>query len=291
MTERTLGSIIMGGIAILGVVWAVIEGVPPLVKAKKQEKELETKLVEIVSKDYDSEISELDVRRVTFVTMDIEEEYRGSTRVVKKPVVSLEGFNNKEEYFLCKVIGSNDYILDLQNKVGSSESAAYISLEYDVYQNYSMTLAQTLNEILDDRDTEFDCYGSGNGLYARVQSDAGATIYEIGSITGDYDDVKIYTPEEVIEEVKDFEYGERTEEEQFVKGVIESVSTTYEESTKITYYTIVLKTTGVDEAHRVEIYSAKAINQKLDVSQIVVGQEILVKGYLSTNMSYKLASK
>lgn len=281
----------MGGIAILGVVWAVIEGVPPLVKAKKQEKELETKLVEIVSKDYDSEISELDVRRVTFVTMDIEEEYRGSTRVVKKPVVSLEGFNNKEEYFLCKVIGSNDYILDLQNKVGSSESAAYISLEYDVYQNYSMTLAQTLNEILDDRDTEFDCYGSGNGLYARVQSDAGATIYEIGSITGDYDDVKIYTPEEVIEEVKDFEYGERTEEEQFVKGVIESVSTTYEESTKITYYTIVLKTTGVDEAHRVEIYSAKAINQKLDVSQIVVGQEILVKGYLSTNMSYKLASK
>lgn len=291
MTERTLGSIIMGGIAILGVVWAVIEGVPPLVKAKKQEKELETKLVEIVSKDYDSEISELDVRRVTFVTMDIEEEYRGSTRVVKKPVVSLEGFNNKEEYFLCKVIGSNDYILDLQNKVGSSESAAYISLEYDVYQNYSMTLAQTLNEILDDRDTEFDCYGAGNGLYARVQSDAGATIYEIGSITGDYDDVKIYTPEEVIEEVKDFEYGERTEEEQFVKGVIESVSTTYEESTKITYYTIVLKTTGVDEAHRVEIYSAKAINQKLDVSKIVVGQEILVKGYLSTNMSYKLASK
>ena len=291
MTERTLGSIIMGGIAILGVVWAVIEGVPPLVKAKKQEKELETKLVEIVSKDYDSEISELDVRRVTFVTMDIEEEYRGSTRVVKKPVVSLEGFNNKEEYFLCKVIGSNDYILDLQNKVGSSESAAYISLEYNVYQNYSMTLAQTLNEILDDRDTEFDCYGSGNGLYARVQSDAGATIYEIGTITGDYDDTKIYTPEEVIEEVKDFEYGERTEEEQFVKGIIESVSTTYEESTKITYYTIVLKTTGVDEAHRVEIYSAKAINQKLDVSQIVVGQEILVKGYLSTNMSYKLASK
>ena len=291
MTERTLGSIIMGGIAILGVVWAVIEGVPPLAKAKKQEKELETKLVEIVSKDYDSEISELDVRRVTFVTMDIEEEYRGSTRVVKKPVVSLEGFNNKDEYFLCKVIGSNDYILDLQNKVGSSESAAYISLEYNVYQNYSMTLAQTLNEILDDRDTEFDGYGSGNGLYARVQSDAGATIYEIGSITGDYDDIKIYTPEEVIEEVKDFEYGERTEEEQFVKGVIESVSTTYEESTKITYYTIVLKTTGVDEAHRVEIYSAKAINQKLDVSQIVVGQEILVKGYLSTNMSYKLTSK
>ena len=96
MTERTLGSIIMGGIAILGVVWAVIEGVPPLIKAQNQEKTLENKLVEIVSEDYDSEITELDVKRVTFVTMDIEEEYRGSTRVVKKPVISLEGFNNKE---------------------------------------------------------------------------------------------------------------------------------------------------------------------------------------------------
>lgn len=291
MQERTLGSIIMGGIAILGVVWAVIEGVPPLIKAKKQEKQLETKLVEIVSKDYDSEISELDVRRVTFVTMDIEEEYRGSTRVVKKPVVSLEGFNNKDEYFLCKVIGSNDYILDLQNKVGASGNAAYISLEYDVYQNYSMTLSQTLNEILEDKDMEFECYGSGNGLYARVQSDAGATIYEVGTVTGDYDDTKIYTPEEVVEEVKEFEYGERTETEQFVKGVIETVTTTYEESTKITYYTIVLKTTGVDEEHRVEIYSAKPINQKLDVSKIAPGVEILVKGYLSTNMAYKLVTK
>ena len=291
MQERTLGSIIMGGIAILGVVWAVIEGVPPLIKAKKQEKQLETKLVEIVSKDYDSAISELDVRRVTFVTMDIEEEYRGSTRVVKKPVVSLEGFNNKDEYFLCKVIGSNDYILDLQNKVGASGNAAYISLEYDVYQNYSMTLSQTLNEILEDKDMEFECYGSGNGLYARVQSDAGATIYEVGTVTGDYDDTKIYTPEEVVEEVKEFEYGERTETEQFVKGVIETVTTTYEESTKITYYTIVLKTTGVDEDHRVEIYSAKPINQKLDVSKIAPGVEILVKGYLSTNMAYKLVTK
>lgn len=287
MTERTLGSIIMGGIAILGVVWAVIEGVPPLIKAQNQEKTLENKLVEIVSEEYDSEITELDVKRVTFVTMDIEEEYRGSTRVVKKPVISLEGFNNKEEYFLCKVIGSNDYILDLQNKVGSSESAAYISLEYDVYQNYSMTLAKTLNDILDDRNMEFESYGSGNGLYARVQSDAGATIYEVGTVTGDYDDTKIYTPEEVVDAVKEFEYGERTEDEQFVRGVIESVTTTYEESTKITYYTLVLKTEGVDEAHRLEVYSAKAINQKLDVSLIAPGQEILVKGYLSTNMSYK----
>jgi ferrous iron transport protein B len=51
MQERVLGAIIMGGIAILGVVWAVIEGVPPLVNAKKQENILEDKLVEIVNEE------------------------------------------------------------------------------------------------------------------------------------------------------------------------------------------------------------------------------------------------
>ena len=288
MQERTLGSIIMGGIAILGVVWAVIEGVPPLVNAKKAEKQLETTLAEIVSKDYDSSVSELDVKRVSFVTLDIEEEYRGGTRFVKKPVISLEGYNNNEEYFLCKVIGDNDYILDLQNKIGSSESAAYITLEYDIYQNYSMTLAELLNDIISDRNSEFESYAKGDGLYARIQSDGGATIYEIGEVTGDYDGAKIYTPEEVKAEVSEFQYGERTEEEVLVKGTIESIETTYEESTKITYYTIKLVTQGVDEAHRVEVYSAKMLNQKLDPTKLVPGAEVLVKGYLSTNMAYKL---
>ena len=287
MQERTLGSIIMGGIAVLGVVWAVIEGVPPLVNAKKAEKQLETTLVEIVSKDYDESVSELDVRRVSFVTVDIEEDYRGGTRFVKKPVISLEGFNNNEEYFLCKIVGDNDFILDLQNKIGSSESAAYITLDYDIYQNYSMTLAGLLNDIIADKDTEFESYAKGDGLYARVQSDGGATICEIGQIEGDYDDTKIYTPEEVKAEVAEFQYGERTEDEVLVKGVIESVETTYEESTKITYYTLKLVTQGVDEAHRVEVYSAKMVDQKLDPTKLVPGAEVLVKGYLSTNMAYK----
>ena len=287
MTERTLGSIIMGGIAVLGVVWAVIEGVPPLVKAKKQEKELETKLVEIVSKDYGSEISELDVRRVTFVTLDIEEEYRGSTRIVKKPVISLEGINNKDEYFLVKVIGDNDYILDLQNKIGSNETAPYIALEYDVYQNYSMTLAKLLNEIVDDRDAEFSSYEVGNGLYSRVQSDAGATICEIGDIKGNYEDTKIYNLNEVQEAVKEYKYGERTEDEVYVQGVISSVETTYEESSKTTYYTIKLVTDGADDLHRVEVYRGKLIDNTLKGEDLVPGATILVRGYLSTGMAYK----
>jgi nitroreductase len=74
MTERVLGSIIMGGIALVGVVWALIDGIPPLVNAQKNESALEDKILEIVKKDYDSTVNELDIRRVTYITKDIEEE-------------------------------------------------------------------------------------------------------------------------------------------------------------------------------------------------------------------------
>ena len=286
MTERVLGSIIMGGIALVGVVWALIDGIPPLVNAQKHEKALEDKILEIVQKDYDSSVTELDIRRVTYVTKDIEEDYRGETRIVKKPVISLEGYNDKDEIFLVKIVGTDDYILDLKNKIGSSESAAYISLEYDIYQNYSMTLSELLNVIMDDRSTEFESYAVGADLYTRIQSDAGATIYEIGEIKGDYDDTKIYTPEEAVAETKGFEYGERTVDEVFVQGTIQSIESMYDESTKITSYNIRIVTQGVDEAHLVEIYYGKLINNSLNAEELVVGAKVLVKGYLSTSMAY-----
>lgn len=285
MTERVLGSIIMGGIALVGVVWALIDGIPPLVNAQKNESALEDKILEIVKKDYDSTVNELDIRRVTYITKDIEEEYRGSTRIVKKPVISLEGYNDKDELFLVKIVGTDDYILDLKNKIGSSEATAYISLEYDIYQNYSMTLSETLNKIMKDKDTEFESYAVGSGLYTRVQSDAGATIYEIGDIKGDYDDTKIYNTSEAVEETKEFKYGEKSEEEVYLQGTIVSVESTYDESTKITSYNIRLVTEGVDELHLVEVYSAKVFGA-INAADLVPGAKVLVKGYLSTNMAY-----
>ena len=291
MQERVLGAIIMGGIAILGVVWAVIEGVPPLVNAKKQESILEDKLVETVNAETNYSVESLDVRRVTFVTRDIEEEYRGQTRFVKKPVISLEGVTNDDQYFKCQVVSSNDYILDLQNKIGSSSALAHIAFEYDVYQNYSMTLSKLLNEIMDDKNTEFEDFGLGDGLYGRLQADAGATIYEINTAVRDYQGEKIYTVEEAIEAVKDYQYGERNETEVYLTGKVESVETIYEESTKITYYTIKLVSEGQDDLHKFEIYSAKMLDKTLNGADIVPGATVIAKGYLSTNMAYKSQAK
>ena len=51
MQERVLGSLIMGGIALIGIVWGCIEGIAPLSDAKKDEAVLETSLKETI-KDY-----------------------------------------------------------------------------------------------------------------------------------------------------------------------------------------------------------------------------------------------
>ena len=92
-------------------------------------------------------------------------------------------------------------------------------------------------------------------------------------------------------EVKEFEYGERNDKEIFLQGKVLSVETIYEESTKITYYTIKLETEGKDELHQFEIYSAKLLDKTLDGSLIVPGTTVIAKGYLSTNMAYKSQAK
>ena len=128
-------------------------------------------------------------------------------------------------------------------------------------------------------------YGLGFAM-AKGLADAGATIYEIGDIKGDYDDTKIYTPEEAVEATKEFQYGEKSEDEVLLQGTIVSIESTYDESTKITSYNIRLATEGVDNLHLVEVYSAKLLNATLNPENLVVGAKVLVKGYLSTSMAY-----
>ena len=52
MQERVLGSLIMGGIALIGIVWGCIEGIAPLSDAKKDEAVLETSLKETINTIY-----------------------------------------------------------------------------------------------------------------------------------------------------------------------------------------------------------------------------------------------
>lgn len=281
----------MGGIAVLGVVWAVLEGVPPLVNAKKDEKTLETKITEIVRSNYDSSVEELDIKRVSFITRDFRAE--GSNRPKYKALISLEGKVNgsEEELFKCQVISSNDYILDLQNKIGTAESAAYIALDYDVYQNYSMTLANLLNTILEDSSTEFSSYSVSDGLYTRLYAYAGCTINAINTEVANPNGLDLLTVEEAIEASGELKYGEREEREVFVRGVIKSITSRKDDSTKTIYYTIKLVTENADELHEFEVTSAKLLDKTLKEEDLVVGATVVCKGSLSTNMAYKLVTK
>ena len=291
MQERTLGSIIMGGIALLGVVWALIEGVPPLANAKKSEKVLEDKVTQIVNEKFDSSVEDLDIKRISFTTMDMRSP--GSSRPKYKAVISLEGEvnKNKDNLFTCTVVSSNDYILDLQNKVGSNVAAPYVALDYDIYQNYSMTLSDLLNTILADESTEIQSYSVSDGLYSRLFADAGCIISAIDGELENKNNLPVYDVAEAIEKSEELRYGEKGEEEVFVEGIIKSIESRKEDSTKITYYTIRLVTEGADELHEYEIYSAKLMNTSLDASKLVPGAKVTCRGYLSQSMAYKSVTK
>ena len=291
MQERVLGSIIMGSIALLGVVWAVIEGVPPLVNAKKEEKQLEEKIVTVVKDKFDASVEELDIKRVSFITRD--DRVPGGRRPKLRAIISLEGvYNNKnDEYFKVALNSSNDYIIDLQNKIGPNEVAPHMSIEYDIYQNYSMTLSNLLIQIVEDETTVIESYATSEGLYTRLYLDSGCTINAINKEADNPNNLTEYTVAEAIEATKNLKYGEKTEEEFLVTGVVKSIESKKDTSTKVTYYTLTLETEGSDELHQFEVYSAKLLNSTVKEKDLVVGATVVCKGKLSTNMAYTKITK
>ncbi|MDD6301796.1 MAG: hypothetical protein PUA56_00580 [Bacillales bacterium] len=178
MQERVLGAIIIGGIACVGVLWALIAGIPPLIQAKNQEKTLEQKLLKEV-KAIDNEVTSIDIRRVTFKTVTEQEEDKwGDMKDVIKAVISLEGYNNKDENIKCDIKAENYYINDLQNKLSSNSLTAKEALNNNIYQNYSMTTAKLLNDILEE--TEYFKYFIGQGTYGALFSNEGTRIVSLG---------------------------------------------------------------------------------------------------------------
>ena len=241
---------------------------------------------------FDSSVEELDVKRVSFVTRD--DRAPGSNRPKIRAILSLEGnVNNSEELFKCDIVCSNDYVLGLQNKIGATEVTAYLALENDILDNYSMTLAQLLNTILDDETTAIESYAIGDGLYSRLYADAGCTIQAINQdklLNANNEEIKVLSVSEAIEKTSSLRYGEKSEEV-YVKGTIKSITSRKEESTKKTYFTIRLVTEGVDELHEYEISSATLVNSTLKEEDLVEGATVICKGNLSAYMAYKTITK
>ncbi len=228
MQERVLGAIIIGGVAIVGVIWAMCEGIPQVVKAKNQESKLESLLVERVNAkvEGDQKVTSLDVKRISYeiktvMTLD----KWGDPREEKLPVIAMEGYNNKNEQFKIVYYGKNSNINDCNNKLKSS-GTAYEQLRYDIYQNYTMTTSDLLYSIVNDSSCVFESYSVLDGYYGRMETPSGQT--NITKIEDEATYVKqedTYTSSdtEITSVWNTLEYGETTTEYYNVVGKVTKV--------------------------------------------------------------------
>ena len=177
MQERVLGSLIMGGIALIGIVWGCIEGIAPLSDAKKDEAVLETSLKETI-KDFNTDnLSNFDCKMAKYSTL--------STGSSKRPKVvmfiDMYGYTDDNKTFVIGVQTTNDYILTLSEKLiamlGPEATKEDLDREKeldanrmnsDVYQNHTMVTSKELNKVLADENTKVYKYAIDNDTKYRV---------------------------------------------------------------------------------------------------------------------------
>lgn len=270
MQERVLGAIIIGGIAALGVVWALIDGIPPLVKAQKQEKALESKLVSMVQ-DVDPTVTSLDIKRVSYSKENVKIVNKwGEEDFIPTPVVSLEGYNNDNKLFMVKVKAGQGAILDLTNKLSSAGSSITTALKYDVYQNYTMTTSNLLLDVINGNEekqwtpAEFMGYYVAEQTYGSIFADEGTKIVSIGDVNEP--NGKINRPYSVAQV---YEIEKSTIGDVYIYGDIVTLSP-IKEGEKIVAYDIDL------EEHMKRI-SLKNISLGTGVNNPIAGETIMIK--------------
>ena len=204
MQERVLGGLIIGGIAICGVVWAIVEGSVASSNAKKSEKELESTLYGIVEK-YDSNVSSLDGKVISYYTEEntvkvpayYDEDgnvIRWQTKKLVIPYITIYGQTEDKETFYITYRGSSDHVLDLDSKkidsIKEEDRVAFITegtgskkMLNDIYANYTMTSPDFISSILSHQSSELVEYAVGDkNIYLKVFDDKGNSTEYINGV-------------------------------------------------------------------------------------------------------------
>lgn len=200
MQERVLGGLIIGGIAICGVVWAIIEGSIASSNAKKSEKKLEASLYNVVEK-YDDNLVSLDSKVLSYYTEEsivkipayTDEEgnvIRWQTKKEVVPFITIYGKTQDKEIFYLTIKGTSDFVLELDAKKVDSikeedrvkfitEGTGSNKIGNDVYDNYTMTSPILISKILAHESSELVEYTVGDkNIYLKVYNEKGqATEY------------------------------------------------------------------------------------------------------------------
>lgn len=306
MQERVLGAIIIGGVAIVGVIWAMCEGIPQVVKAKNKESQLESLLVERVNAkvESDQKVTSLDVRRVNYeikTVMTVDK--WGDPREEKLPVIAMEGYNDKNEQFKIVYYGKNSNINDCNNKLKSS-GTAYEQLRYDIYQNYTMTTSDLLYTIVTDKSCTFVSYAILDGYYGRMETPSGQTNITKVEDEATYvkqEDTYTSSDTEITGVWNALEYGETTTEYYNVVGKVTQVERIQDTSGN---YSLVYRVETKDVTNvslQFEVYNTKFDS---DVDQtykniisktaedgaesVLIGKMVTARGTLTKAANYKV---
>lgn len=204
MQERVLGGLIIGGIAICGVVWAIVEGSIASSNAKKSEKELEASLYGLVEK-YDQKNTSLDSRVISYyteeTTVKIPAYYNPDGTVARwqtikqvVPYITIYGQTQNKEIFYVTIKGSSDHVLDLDAKKVDSikkedrvnfitEGTGNKKINNDIYSNYTMTSPILISNILAHEGSDLVEYTVGdNNIYLKTFDDKGNAIEKINGV-------------------------------------------------------------------------------------------------------------
>lgn len=195
MQERVLGGLIIGGIAICGVAWAIIEGSIASSTAKNNEKELEQSLYSVVEK-YDKNVTSLDGKVLSYYTEESMVKVpaytdengnviRWQTKKLVVPYITIYGKTQDEKVFYITYRGSSDHVLELDSKkvdsIKEEDRVEFITsgtgskkIEKDIYTNYTMTTPTLFSNILSHQSCEMVEYTVGSeNIYLKVYDDKG----------------------------------------------------------------------------------------------------------------------
>ena len=200
MQERVLGGIIIGGIAICGVVWAIVQGTISTGNAKKSEAALETKIVEIVSQ-YDSSITSMDGSVVSYYTdedtIKVPVRYnedgtvsRWKNQKIVVPYVTIYGTNQNNEEIKVTFKSVSNYVLDLDSRkvdsIKKEDIKDFLTTETgsakakkEIHTNYSLTTPNLILDIINNPESFLAEMTVNNKEKYRVDVDSEGKIKDV----------------------------------------------------------------------------------------------------------------
>lgn len=197
MQERVLGGIIIGGIALFGVVWAVVEGSINLAVAQDNEKKLDNKISEVV-KEY-ADLSKVDVNVASYYTQTervkepvlFDEDgnpIRWSTVDKVIPYVSVYGKTSSGEVYTVTFRGNNKFVRQIDDRkvdlVKNTDRDEFITLDINsaklttsMYKNYSLTTSSVILDLIEEDGVLAD-FSVGSTEYLRRVFDINGNVVE-----------------------------------------------------------------------------------------------------------------